>query len=440
MTQTRWFRIALVAAAAIVVVGVGFGLGRMTAGGGEQTAEVQQLWTCPMHPEYIAEEPGECPICGMDLVPVDSIDDVDEHADHSEMIEGLSTVHLTDARRQLTGVTTVNAQSRSLDPSVRTVGIVKADESQMRTVNAKIGGWVEKLYVAFEGDRITAGQPMLTIYSPELYQTQQEYLAALAARRKLASSSVPEIADTGRQMVESAERRLRLWDIPQGVIDRLRRGGQPQRTVTLHAPVSGVVVRHMVEAGAEIKPGMPLLHVVDLSSVWVEADIYEQDLALVDEGQIATVSFNAYPGETWRGRVEHVYPYLEGSTRTMKARLTLHNADAKLKPEMYAEVVIEGDGRSVLAVPADAVIDIGQRRLVYVETQEGVYEPREVRTGVSRDGWVEILSGLSERQAVVERGLFMIDSESRLRATVSRAGSGEEHDDEAAGAGAGHQH
>ncbi len=493
MTRKRWFRTAVVALAVVFIVGAGFALGRMTSDGGDQAAEAetQQLWTCPMHPDYIAEEPGDCPICGMDLVPVEgdtaTAEAPDEPADHDDgeqlwtcpmhpeyiaeepgacpicgmdlvpvedaaegqdggeqaaMVEGLSTVHLSDAKRQLTGVTTVNAELREIEPKVRTVGIVKPDETEMRTVNAKIGGWVEKLFVDFEGAEIAAGEPMLTIYSPELYQTQQEYLTALAARQRLSSSGYAEVANTGRQMVEAAERRLRLWDIPQNTIDRLRRGGQPQRTMTLHAPVSGIVVKRMVETGAEIKPGMPLLHVVDLSRVWVEADIYEKDLDLVDEGQVVTVSFEAYPGEEWLGRIEQVYPYLEGATRTMKARLTLQNPDGRLKPEMYAEVVIEADDRSLLAVPEDTVINTGEREIVYVRVQEGVYEPRLVETNITSDGWTEILSGLSEGQPVVERGLFMIDSESRLRATVAASPSGAAADDdaEAAPTAGGHQH
>ena len=167
---------------------------------------------------------------------------------------------------------------------------------------------------------------------------------------------------------------------------------------------------------------------VDLSSVWVEAEVYEQDLELVEPGQVASVTFSAFPGESWNGRVEFVYPYLEGSTRTMKARLSLRNPGGRLKPEMYGDVTIAGDETHVLAVPRDAVINTGDREIAYVETQEGVYEPREVQTGVETDGWVEVLSGLDEDQRVVERGLFMIDSESRLRASISAsAAGGHEH-------------
>lgn len=434
MTRTRWFRTALIVVAVIAIGAIGFGIGRVGGGdGGEQAAAEKQLWTCPMHPEYITDRPGQCPICGMDLVPLErggATAAAGEDADGAMtvLVEGLSTVHLTDARRRLSGVTTVTAEVRSAHSTVRTVGIVKADETSMRTVNAKVGGWVERLFVDFEGAPISAGQPMLTIYSPQLYQTQQEYLAALGARERLASSEFPEVVRTGRQMVESAERRLRLWDIPQSDIDRLRRGGEPRRTMTLYAPVSGIVVDRMVEAGMEIKPGAPLLHVADLSTVWVEADIYEQDLNLVEPGQTATVTFAAYPGESWNGRIEYVYPYLEGQTRTMKARLSLQNADGRLKPDMYGEVALAGSESHVLAVPADAVIKTGERQIVYVETGERVYEPREVTTGGETDGWVEVLSGLSEGEKIVDRGLFMIDSESRLRAAVPGASGGsQEH-------------
>lgn len=431
MTRTRRLRTALIVVAVVAIGVIGFGIGRLGGGDGAAPAE-EQLWTCPMHPEYVSDQPGSCPICGMDLVPVNregtAAAEGGSDGEVGELVAGLSTVHLTEARRQLSGVTTVAAQIRSTHPTVRTVGIVTADETSMRTVNAKVGGFVEKLFVDFEGAPIRAGEPMLTIYSPQLYQTQQEYLAALAARRQLASSQFPEVARAGEQMVEAAERRLRLWDIPQSDIDRLRRGGEPRRTMTLYAPVSGIVVKRLVEAGMEIKPGAPLLHVADLSSVWVEADVYEQDLKLVEPGQIATVTFAAYPGESWNGRVEYVYPYLEGQTRTLKARLSLRNPDGRLRPEMYAEVTLDGAESHVLAVPADAVIRTGERHLVYVETQEGVYTPRAVETGIETDGWVEVLSGLREGERVVERGLFMIDSESRLRASVAGAAAGGRED------------
>ncbi|MGC9317695.1 MAG: efflux RND transporter periplasmic adaptor subunit [Armatimonadota bacterium] len=464
MTRARWFRVGLVLVGVTAVLAVGFGLGRYSAGGGEGAAADQQLWHCPMHSDYVSEEPGACPICGMDLVPIEDEqagaatvqdaasphqmwtcpmhpDYVSEQPgscpicgmdlvpverdqggggdDQASVVEGLSSVHLTEAKRQLTGVTTVATQIRELSSDVRTVGIVRPDETTMRTVNAKVGGWVERLYIDFAGAEIEAGQPMLTIYSPQLYQTQREYVAALKARRRLSASEFAEVSRVGEQMVAAAEQRLRLWDIPQADIERLRHGGSPQRAMTLYAPVTGVVTQRLVEAGAEIKPGTPLLHVVDLSSVWVEADVFEQDLDRVEEGQIATVTFEAFPGERWQGGVQYVYPWLEGETRSMKARIPLRNPGRKLKPEMYGQVQIKGSPEQVLAVPEEAVIDTGERQVVYVATQEGVYEPREVRVGRTSDGWIEILDGLEEGRQVVERGLFMIDSESRLRAAVS---------------------
>lgn len=419
----------MVLVASLVATGlIGYLIGNRGVGPAPEAEQVtqKQLWHCPMHPEYVADRPGECPICGMDLVLIKEEEHEATMAE-SSLVEGLSTVQLTDTKRQLIGVSTVPVTRESMRKEIRTVGIAKPDETSLRTVNAKIGGWIEQLYVDFEGAPIRRGQPMLTIYSPELLQTQEEYLAALQVQREMAGSGFPEIQRTGQQLVTAAERRLRLWDIPAADISRLRETGKPRRTMTLYAPYTGIVLERMVEVGTEIKPGMPLFKVSDLSRLWIEADIYEKDLAEVRTGQAVTITFDAYPDKEWTGHIEYTYPYLEGLTRTMKVRISLDNPGLLIKPEMYAQVYLELSVGDIVVIPTQTVIDTGVRQVVYVETATGMYTPREIKTGQDNGAVVEVLEGLTEGEKVVERGLFMLDSESRLRAKISGASQGHSH-------------
>ena len=424
MKNRKWIVIMVWVVLIAVTGSVGYFVGQRRAGPvaeGEQVAQ-KQLWRCPMHPEYISDSPGECPICGMTLVLIEE----EQEADMAEasMVAGLSTVHLSDTKRQLVGVTTVAVVRQAMSKKIRTVGIVKPDETNLRTVNAKIGGWIEQLYVDFEGAPIRRGQPMLTIYSPELLQTQEEYLAALQIQEELQHSEFVEVQRTGQQLVAAAERRLRLWDIPEKDIARLRKTGETRRTMTLYAPYTGIVLERMVEVGTEIKPGMPLFKISDLSRLWIEADIYEKDIADVRNGQAVTITFDAYPGKEWTGTIEYTYPYLDGRTRTMKARIALKNPGLSIKPEMYAQIQIDLPLGDVLAIPMQSVIDTGERKVVYVETDTGMYTPQQIKTGKDNGSVVEVLEGLSEGEQIVERGLFMIDSESRLRAKISGASTG----------------
>lgn len=420
MTRRRW----IIAAAALllviaIVTAVGVVRGSGGGGSGQEAAESGQKWHCPMHPDYVADAPGSCPICGMDLVPIEEGKTESGDEELAETVSGLSTVHLDEAKRQLIGVTTAPVMYRKLGEDIDTVGIIKPDETRLRTINARIGGWIERLYVDFEGDTISRGELMLSIYSPEFVQAQEEYLAALEAQKNLSSSSIAQVRETGHSLLRGALRRMELWNIPQSAISRLRRTGTVTRTVDLHAPFSGVVMKRMVATGAKISPGQPLFTVSDLSSVWVEADIYEKDLHRVSEGQSALITLDAYPETDWLGTVEHTYPYVDGDSRTMKGRISLKNSDGRLKPQMYAHVTIAGPVSRKLVVPSSAVVDTGERHLVYVQRQEGVYEPREIEAGTDSNGYTAVLSGLDEGDRVVKRGLFMIDSESRLHATIS---------------------
>ena len=332
------------------------------------------------------------------------------------------SVHISRAKRQLINVKTTAAKIEPMQKTIRTVGVVAYDETRLATVNTKVAGWIEKLYVDYTGMYVRKGQPLAEIYSPELYATQQEYLNVLkwdkagseAGTAGGAGGIGHMLAGDAGSMVAAARQRLKLYDIPEGEIKRIEATGRPIKDLTIYSPVSGYVVEKDAVAGMEAAPGQPLFDVADLSRVWILADIYEDDISLVGTGQWADITLGAFPGKVFRARIDYVYPAMSGQTRTEKVRFSIPNPGMKLKPQMYSDVLINCSLGRRLVIPASAVIDTGMRRLVYVDTGNGNFEPREITTGVSTDTLVEVLKGLKPGDRVASEGTFLIDSESRL--------------------------
>ncbi len=429
--------------AATVILGLLFvasvGLWVATHVGGERGAAGGQLWQCPMHPEIIQDKPGECPICGMDLVQVEQArmggagEGTEGEADMGSGVAGLAPITITPTQEQHIGVRTGTVERKSLSRTIRTVGLVKPDETRLSEVNAKVDGWIEKLHVEFTGELVKQGQPLLAIYSPDLVATQEEYLLALRSRERLKDSAFPEVARSGNELVASAERRLRLWDISDAQIRRLRTTGKPQKTLTLHAPFNGFVMHRTATEGMHVSAGMELFKLADLSRVWVEADFFEAELPLVKAGQEATIRVKGVPDKTYTGKVDYVYPVVDGQTRTVKARFVVPNGGFLLKPGMYADVELEIPLGQQLALPTEAVIDTGERQVVFVVAGEGRYVPREIEIGQRVEDWYVVESGLEGGEKVVTSGQFMIDSESRLKAAIAaRTGGADEPADEGA--------
>lgn len=397
-------------------------------------------WTCPMHPSVKAKEPGACPICGMDLTPVPKAGAAGGAG--ASNVPGFIT--LTPWQQQLIGVTTAPVERRALQTTLRTVGRVDYDETRLADVNLKISGWIQKLYVDYTGKPVKKGQPIFTLYSPELVSTQEEYLLALRTLEKLESgggvrdlavleatgeaagnpgpargpSDLPrqEAVERTQSLLKAARRRLLLWDLTDAQIRKLETNGEPQTTVTIHAPASGVVVDKMAVDGMYVKPGMRLYRIAELDTVWVYADIYEYELGFVREGQPATMMLSYLPEETFRGKVDYIYPYLDPKTRTAKVRLKVPNPGLRLRPDMYADVVLEADAGEQLAVPENAVLFSGTRRVVFVDLGEGRFQPRQVRVGAKLGGYYPVLEGgVKAGERVATSANFLLDSESRLK-------------------------
>ena len=336
-----------------------------------------------------------------------------------EGMEGMSmggdgSVRLTADQIRTFGVTFGTVERRTLTDEVRTVGIVNFDETRMAGVTPKFGGYVERLYVDFTGKLVRRGEPLIEIYSPELVAAQEELLLAARLEQDLDRTTVPGVPRGSLNLLAASRQRLRLWDISDAQIDEILRTGRAQRTLTLHAPVSGIVVEKNILAGQAVQAGQPLYTIADLSEVWVEAEVREADAGLIAEGDVATVEVSAFPGRPLRGRVEYVYPTLQAQARTLKARIAIANPDGRLKPGMYATVRLSAPGRTALTVPTSAILNTGERRVVFVDMAGGAITPHEVEIGRVAGEYTEVLSGLEPGQRVVTSAQYMLDSESNL--------------------------
>jgi Cu(I)/Ag(I) efflux system membrane fusion protein len=409
-------RILLLALAVVAALSIGGYL--LSRFGPRHVATETQAagYYCPMHPTYRSDRPGQCPICSMDLVPAQSGAAHDtSHA--SGDVPGLVGVQLDPRRVQMIGVRTATVEKRPLGPSIELVGFVTPDESRFRRVQLRVAGWVRELAVNRTGDVVRKGQPLLTLYSPELYQSEQEFLIELGG----AGEGHGATHEAGA--LAAARERLRLLEVPDEEIARLERERRAETVLTLRAPSDGTVLERGVTEGQYVGPSTPLLTLADLSQVWLLADLYEMDLERVRAGDHATFSADATPGRVFEGRVDFIYPTVSAETRTVKARIGLDNRDGDLRPGMFGRVKIAARGTQLLTVPLEAIVRTGEHEYVFVVHEGGHFEPRLVTTGKSGGEWVEIVRGLELGETVVASASFLIDSESRLKAALSGMGS-----------------
>ena len=333
-----------------------------------------------------------------------------------------ASIRLSPEQRQMIGVTSGTVERTALKKTIRAFARIDFDERRLTDVTFKVSGWVHDLFVDYTGKTVRKGEPLLTLYSPDLVTSQEEYLLALQTRDQLAHSSLPEARNGSQGLVEAARRRLLLWDLTPQQVKTLEERGTPQTYLTLSAPASGIVVEKMVVKGMRVEPGMRLYRIADLSNVWLYADLYEYEIPLVRVGQEVTISLSYYPGETFRGKITYIYPYLDTQTRTNRVRLEFANPQGKLKPGMYANSEVEIDLGTTLTVPESAVLQSGLRQLVFVDQGQGVFAPREVKLGVKADSRFVVLHGLVAGERVVTSGNFLLDSESKLQSATSMMG------------------
>ena len=406
--------ILIIALSTITALSVGgCGGGSKDSSRGNQEAEVQ-FYSCGMHPNVIQEGPGNCPICGMNLTPMGI------PTGGTEETFG-STVKINPAVEQNMGIRTAEVEKRDLTQTIRAIGRIDYNESKVAHVHTKFNGWIEKTHADITGQRVSKGQPLLDIYSPELVSAQEEYLDALKNVRSSGSVS-GGAADRLETILGSTRRRLEYFDVSTDQIDHLDKTRSVRKTLTVSSPFEGIVVEKHALDGMEVKPGMMIYTIADLSEIWVYADIYEFESPWMREGLTATMTLSYDPGKRYRGKVQYIYPYLEEKTRTIKVRLSFPNPNLELKPGMYTNVEVETSPlKDVVAVPMEAVLFSGERNLVFVALGDGRFAPRDITVGIeSGDGFYEVKGGLSEGATVVTSGQFLLDSESRLQEGIAK--------------------
>lgn len=362
-------------------------------------------YTCGMHPWVMLPEPGLCPICHMELTPVSPA-------------RAAGQIVIDPATVQNIGVRMSAVVRGPAVRHVRTVGSVEYDPTRIRVATTKFAGWIERLHVAAEGATVEAGDPLLDLYSPELYAAQVEYLVAYRGRER----------PGGDALLDSARTRLAYLDVSPQQIRQLEQSGEASRTLTIHSPHSGVVTELMVREGSRIEAGMPTHRIADVSRVWVLAAVYEHEMPLAQVGQKATVTLPLLNGRTFEGEVGYVYPWVDEGSRQGRVRVELDNAGGVLKPGMFAAVQIASvDRAEALLAPREAILATGERQVAFVSLGQGRFDPREVTTGiVTSDGMIEVLGGLREGEMVVTSGQFLLDSESRLRSALAKMTQPEE--------------
>lgn len=383
------------------------GMGTASAPGpapGQASSDPGEIdhYTCSMHPSVKQQTPGKCPICGMDLIPVTK----------AQQEQGV--VRIDEARRQLIGVRIGTVVEAPMQRAFRAVGHVTYDESALSDVTLKVGGFITKLFVNRTGQHVSKGQPLFSLYSPDLYGAQQDFLLATqgaAAAPASANATGPTRLDL---LGKASRQRLHLLGMSDPQIDAVAKRGAPSESIAIPSPASGFVIEKDVVEGAAIEAGMRLYRIAALNKVWVEAEVYEADLAHVKVGQTATVTLDYLPGQSYDAKVSYIYPYLSQEARTGRVRVELSNPELELRPGMYASVSLASDAMPRLQVPAGAVVYTGPRRLVFVDLGDGRFRPQEVRVGTEANGMYEVLSGVSAGDRVATSGVFLIAAEARI--------------------------
>ncbi len=381
----------------------------------------KELWTCSMHPFIVRDKPGNCPVCGMQLIRKPDTAPVPGAGAGYDASQPVMTGHITlsPTQRVMANVATAEAAEEPLDKEINAAGIVQYDQSRQAKVTAWVAGRLDRLLLGTAGSTVTRGMAVAEIYSPDLYTAQQEYLLALRSREQLKGSSFQSIAENGELLVSSARQRLRLLGVNEGQIARLGKTGKASVNLAVFTPYSGVVIEKMVQQGQYVNAGDALFSIADLSKVWVEAEVYENDFASVHKGLPVDITSRAYPSKTFNGKVSLVYPVLDPKTRTVRVRVELMNPDLLLKPEMFVNATIRVPLKPAILVPVTALIDTGRRQVLWVESSPGMFEPRNVEAGQRTKDKVQILSGIRSGEKVVVSGAYLIDSESQLRGTAT---------------------
>ena len=411
------FLLTLCALGLIFVFGFGYGRWYSTRPGAPEKGRKILYYVDPMHTWYKSDKPGIAPDCGMKLEPVYAGGPAaagEPAASAEAATPAPGAIRIDSQKQQLMGMTFGQAAWTTEGQTLRLAGRVTVDETRVTRVHPKVEGWIERVVADFTGALVKEGQPLLTLYSPELLASQQELLLARKASDLMQHSSMTESAGNAAQLLEAARRRLELWDLGRDQIDEIERTGKPVKSITLYAPVTGYVTNRNAFTSQRVTPETELYAIADLSRVWVTADIFEADAPQVRVGQSALVTL---PGSSRAiaATVSYIPPEIDAASRTIKARLDLSNPNLALKPEMFVDVSMQLNAARRLTVPAAAVLDSGAAKTVFLDRGNGLFEPRSVETGMRSADRVEIVKGLQAGDRIVTSAAFLLDSESQIK-------------------------
>ena len=375
-------------------------------------------WYDAMSPQHHYDKPGKAPD-GMDLVPQYAEDNSSQSAGATTAAMPAGTVKIAPDKQQLIGVRTGTVERESLERTVRTTGQLTSDETKLAHIHVKVNGFIDKDYVDYIGQLVKKGQPLFTLYSPDLVATEEEYLIAKRGAKEMGASQFPDVSQGSQSLLRSTRERLKLWDISDEQIEKLDETGEVTKTLTFYSPVSGFVTDRKAFPQTAVTPDMDLYSISDLSTIWVNADVYEYEVPFVKVGQTAEMELSYYAGRTYTGRITYIYPTVDPVSRTVKVRIEFPNPNFDLKPQMFADVQLKINYGKQIAVPQEAVMDSGEKQYVFVVHDGGFFEPRVIQMGAKLEGNVVVLSGLNAGETIVISGNFLIDSESRLKSAMS---------------------
>ena len=419
--------------------------GQASAAAQSQAGQHKQLWHCGMHPQVVQDHPGECPICHMALTPMNlgnsagspkggkqlwwdpmlGPSSITDHPGKSAMgmemvpytasATGDTGVQIDPTVVQNMGVRTAPVTRGPLSKTVRAVGLLKIPEPGMHDVSLKVGGWIDKLYADQDGMHVTDGEPLFELYSQDLQVAEQELISAVKALKALPPDASPNLRGEAQGLIDSAKRKLRLWDIAEQDVEAIAKAEQPPKDVPFRSPATGHIEDKMVVQGSAVQPMMKLMRVADHTKMWLDAQVYQEQIPVVKMGQEVIATVDGMPGQTWKGAITFIYPHVDHMTRTLTVRMTLDNPDFALKPGMYATAqIVTRPIADAVQVPREAVIDTGTRQIAFVAEGEGHFSPRKVRMGLAGDDdRAQILDGLAPGETVVTSGQFLMDVESR---------------------------
>jgi Cu(I)/Ag(I) efflux system membrane fusion protein len=418
--NSKLLRIAALVVAVVVVLGMMYGSRilswrsqRDDHGGAQVSLEERKVlyYYDAMNPQHHSDKPGKAPD-GMDLVPQYA----DEQTSRATMPMG--TVMISPEKQQLIGVRTGKVERRSFERTIHTTAQLTADETKIAHIHVKVSGWIDKVYVDYVGQLVKKGQPLFTLYSPDLVATQEEYLIAKRGQASLGSSPFQEVSDGSNSLFRAARDRLKLWDISDEQIKKLDETGEVTKNLIFYSPIAGFVTDRKAFPQTSVTSETELYTISDLSTIWANLDVYEYEVPHIHVGQAVELELSYYPGRKWHGQVSYIYPMVDAQSRTLKVRVQLPNPELELKPQMFADAQLKVNYGSKVVVPAEAVLDSGNEQIVFVVHDGGMFEPRRITMGPQFDNSIVVLSGLKPGEQIVVSGNFLIDSESRLKSAM----------------------